>query len=81
MPVLEQDVYYLRSILRQLTNLKTGVAFGRYRSLLGAQVLTDNIEWIDSYIERLEENEPLSCGAADEHSGDNVQRGAGKGAA
>lgn len=50
----ERDLHYLRSILAQLRALKTGVAFSRYRSMLGMEVLADNVDYLDCYIDRIE---------------------------
>lgn len=50
----EHDIYMLKSILGQLRQLKDGVAYSRYRSMLGMEVLADNCDWLDCKIDELE---------------------------
>jgi hypothetical protein len=51
----EQEIHYLKSILGNLRELKS---FTNKRmksgaiSVLGAMVLTDNIEWLEDFVER-----------------------------
>jgi hypothetical protein len=80
MQVTDKQIHYLKSILEQLRQLKSGVAFSRLRSMLGQEVLADNVDWLDCHIDVLEKelaNATLSRRSADEHSGGDVQRGAG----
>lgn len=48
------ELHYLKSIVGMLRQVKDGVAFSRYRSMLGLQVLADNIDWLDCKIDVLE---------------------------
>jgi hypothetical protein len=45
----EDDLYYLRSILRQLRELRRAVKRG---PSLGGEVLADNIDWLDCFIDK-----------------------------
>lgn len=45
----DSDMYYLRSILSQLRELQSSAEYG---PTLGGEVLADNINWLDCYIER-----------------------------
>lgn len=51
-PIPYSDMYYLRSILTQLRNVAKMVAVDG--PTLGGEVLADNIDWLDFYIERLD---------------------------
>jgi hypothetical protein len=53
----ERDLFYLKSIHGMLKQLRDGVAFSRYRSLLGEMVLCDNIDWLDCYIAKQEKSD------------------------
>ncbi len=49
----DKYIYYLRSILRQLCELRD--AMPDYSGLhLGGQVLADNIDWLDCHINEIE---------------------------
>ena len=47
----KQDLHYLRSILGNLREFRT-VCDGE-GSMLGHEVLADNIDWLDCFIERV----------------------------
>jgi len=51
----ENDLYYLESILRQLQELKEFIHSFKKGDLpsIGTEVLYDNIDWLDCYIDRL----------------------------
>lgn len=51
---MENDVYYLRSILRHLREVRTYMNKTGRGPTLGGEVLTDNIDWLDCYISKLE---------------------------
>lgn len=50
---MDNTVYYLRSIYRQLQAIRSFVEAGPTPSLSG-EVLADNIDWLDCYIDQLE---------------------------
>jgi hypothetical protein len=45
-----QDIYYLKSIYRQLRGFKQELE----RVSLGGEVLADNVDWLDCFIDRIE---------------------------
>lgn len=50
----EHDLYYLRSIQRQLSEMKEALA----DFSLGGLALADNLEWLDCFIDKHERAEP-----------------------
>lgn len=52
------DLYYLRSILRQLREVQGALADTAAFSL-GGEALADNIDWLDCFIERNERIETV----------------------
>lgn len=48
--VTESDLYYLRSILRQLTTVKESLADIESFSL-GGLAFADNVDWLDCFID------------------------------
>jgi hypothetical protein len=47
------DLYYLRSILRHLRELRTLVdPHSPQFSVLGSEIMADNIDWLDCFIDR-----------------------------
>lgn len=48
----DKDVYYLKSILGQLREFKAGV--GVRGPCLSSEVLADNVDWLDCFIDRCE---------------------------
>jgi len=49
--VTESDLHYLRSILRQLREVRSWMKEG---PTLGGEVLADNIDWLDCFIDKYE---------------------------
>ena len=47
----EHDLYYLRSILTQLRGVRASL---RYGPTLGGEILADNIDWLDCFIDKHE---------------------------
>jgi hypothetical protein len=47
----ENDLYYLRSILRHLQEVRSLLIEG---PSLGGEVLADNIDWLDCFIDKHE---------------------------
>ena len=47
----ERDLHYLRSILDQLHELRSFINYG---PTLGGEVLADNIDWLDCFIDKRE---------------------------
>jgi hypothetical protein len=47
----EHDLHYLRSILGQLRELRASIEYG---PTLGGEVLADNIDWLDCFIDKHE---------------------------
>lgn len=45
----EQELYYLRSILRQLQQIRSSID---YAPSLGTETLADNIDWLEEFIEK-----------------------------
>jgi hypothetical protein len=53
--MIDNDVHYLRSILRMLREVQVYVASRtKGEPSLGGEILADNIDWLDCYIDRLE---------------------------
>ena len=51
----EHDLYYLRSILRHLREVrKYTERHGRVLPSLGGEALSDNIDWLDCFIDKYE---------------------------
>lgn len=50
----EQDLYYLKSILSQLRELRKFVSSQEQVAMLGGEVLADNIDWLDCFIDKHE---------------------------
>ena len=48
-PTADSDIYYLQSIYRQLRSIALSDEFG---PTLGTEVLADNLNWLDNFIER-----------------------------
>lgn len=47
--ITESDLHYLRSILNQLREIRSGIDYG---PTLGGEVLADNIDWLDCFIDK-----------------------------
>jgi hypothetical protein len=47
----EQEHYYLSSILRNLLEFRTAVSVD-FAPTIGTEVLSDNINWLECFIER-----------------------------
>jgi hypothetical protein len=48
----EQDMHYLRSILNNLREFRVLANSTRNVSALGTEVLADNIDWLDCFIDK-----------------------------
>lgn len=49
----ERDLYYLRSIQRQLDDLADYLAHRGFMPSIGSQVLHDNRDWLADFINRM----------------------------
>ncbi len=56
----DDDLHYLRSILGNLREIRSAINDGRVRvrSNLGGEVLADNIDWLDCFIDRKQKDRP-----------------------
>jgi len=57
---LVEEIYYFKSILRQLRSLRGFVQEHEIGPSTGQEVLSDNIDWLDCHIDRLEKSEELN---------------------
>lgn len=51
--ITESDLYYLRSIKRQMTTVKEALADETGFSI-GGMAFTDNLDWLDCFIDEFE---------------------------
>ena len=49
------NIYYLKSCLRNLKELQSIINAG-FALCIGSEILADNIDWLDCYIEKLEKD-------------------------
>jgi hypothetical protein len=56
MTITESDLHYLRSILGQLREVRSAITTNG--PSLGGEVLADNIDWLDCFIDRIEPQKP-----------------------
>jgi len=55
----ELDLYYLRSIQRQLDDLADDLTRRRYLPSIGSEVLNDNRDWLANFINRMTPDRPV----------------------
>lgn len=53
----ENDLHYLKSILRHLREVRSSLEFG---PTLGGEILADNIDWLDCFIDKHERALPIT---------------------